>query len=91
MTAPEPDRAALDADIQQRLRRIEGQVRGLQRMVDDDRGCREIVTQIAAVRQALSGVSQVLVTRYAQTCLANPDTPRDRMISDLIALLRESR
>jgi CsoR family transcriptional regulator, copper-sensing transcriptional repressor len=91
MSDLETDRAAQNQEILRRLRRIEGQVRGLQRMVDEDRGCREIVTQIAAARQALSGVSQLLVTRYAQTCLENPLTTRDEMINDLITLLRESR
>ena len=91
MSDPVPSPEPHSAEIQRRLRRIEGQVRGLQRMVEEDRGCRDIVTQIAAVRQALAGVSQVLVTRYAQTCLDNPQTPRDEVINDLITLLRESR
>jgi DNA-binding FrmR family transcriptional regulator len=91
MSELDPERAAQNQEIQKRLRRIEGQIRGLQRMVDEDRGCREIVTQIAAARQALSGVSQLLVTRYAQTCFEDPLTTRDAMINDLITLLRESR
>jgi DNA-binding FrmR family transcriptional regulator len=60
MSELDPERAAQNQEIQKRLRRIEGQIRGLQRMVDEDRGCREIVTQIAAARQALSGVSHCL-------------------------------
>lgn len=51
-----------------RLRRIEGQVRGLERMVDDERVCIEIVTQIAAVRSALEEVALRLVESHVRHC-----------------------
>jgi DNA-binding FrmR family transcriptional regulator len=51
-----------------RLRRIEGQVRGLERMVEEERYCVEIVTQIAAVQSALERVGLKLVEAHVQHC-----------------------
>jgi CsoR family transcriptional regulator, copper-sensing transcriptional repressor len=56
-------------ELQQRLRRIEGQVRGVQRMVDDDRYCIDILTQIAAVQAALDKVALGLLDEHARHCV----------------------
>jgi DNA-binding FrmR family transcriptional regulator len=53
---------------QKRLRRIEGQVRGLQRMVDEDRYCADILTQISSVHEALRGVGRELVRNHLKHC-----------------------
>lgn len=52
-----------------RLRRIEGQVRGLQRMVDEDVYCIDILTQVAAVTKALHGVGLGLVEQHVNHCV----------------------
>ncbi|NJN16064.1 MAG: metal-sensitive transcriptional regulator [Oscillochloris sp.] len=77
-------------DVMRRLRRIEGQVRGLQRMVEEDRDCRDIVTQITAVRSALTSVNNVVLRCYAHNCLEGEEQPRDRTISELIQLFGEN-
>src|SRR5918995_6043488 len=51
-----------------RLRRIEGQVRGLQRMVDEDRYCADILTQISSVQEALRSVGRELVRNHLRHC-----------------------
>jgi DNA-binding FrmR family transcriptional regulator len=51
-----------------RLRRIEGQVRGLQKMVDDDRYCADILTQIASVHEALRSVGRELMRNHLKHC-----------------------
>lgn len=51
-----------------RLRRIEGQVRGLQRMVEEDRYCADILTQIASVQEALRGVGRELMRNHLKHC-----------------------
>ncbi len=56
-----------------RLRRIEGQVRGLTRMVEEERYCIDVLTQIAAVRSALDGVSLSLLDSHVRNCVANGD------------------
>lgn len=54
-----------------RLRRIEGQVRGLQRMVEDDRYCADIMTQIASVHEALRAVGRELMRNHLRHCAAS--------------------
>lgn len=53
-----------------RLRRIEGQVRGLQRMVEDDRYCADVLTQISSVHEALRSVGRELVRNHLKHCAA---------------------
>ncbi len=57
------------ADLNKRLRRLEGQVRGVQKMLDEDRDCRDIVQQLAAIRSAAHQASLLLVRSYATECL----------------------
>jgi len=54
--------------IVKRLRRIEGQIRGLQKMVTDERECESIVTQLAAVRSAIDGVGALVLNNYIKIC-----------------------
>lgn len=61
----EPDK---DAYLK-RLRRVEGQVRGLQRMVDDDEYCIDVLTQISAVTRALQGVALGLLDDHLRHCV----------------------
>jgi len=51
-----------------RLRRIEGQVRGIQRMIDEERYCADILTQISSVHEALRGVSRELMRNHLKHC-----------------------
>jgi DNA-binding FrmR family transcriptional regulator len=53
-----------------RLRRIEGQVRGLQKMVEEDRYCADIITQVASVQEALRGVARNLMKNHLHHCVA---------------------
>jgi DNA-binding FrmR family transcriptional regulator len=53
-----------------RLRRIEGQIRGLQKMVEDDRYCADIIVQIASVQEALRGVARNLMKNHLHHCAA---------------------
>jgi CsoR family transcriptional regulator, copper-sensing transcriptional repressor len=60
-----------------RLRRIEGQVRGLQRMVEEERYCADIMTQIASAQQALRAVGQELMRNHLKHCAAKALTSED--------------
>jgi CsoR family transcriptional regulator, copper-sensing transcriptional repressor len=68
-------------DYLKRLRRIEGQVRGLQRLVDDDTYCIDVLTQISAVTSALQSVAVGLLDEHLRHCVteavaeARPDAP----------------
>lgn len=61
------------AQLQHRLRRIEGQVRGVQQMLTDGRDCRDIVTQLSAATKALEQVGLQLVTAGLTFCVADPE------------------
>jgi len=52
-----------------RLRRIEGQIRGLQRMVEEERYCADVLTQIASVHEALRGVGKLMMRNHLQHCI----------------------
>ena len=74
------------ASCLKRLGRIEGQVRGLARMVEDDRYCIDILTQIGAVQAATEKVALGLVDGHVRHCLANAEgDERDAMASELMA------
>ena len=60
--------------VLKRMRRIEGQVRGIERMVDEDRYCIEVVTQITAVQAALDKVALELLEDHAQHCVIGAKT-----------------
>lgn len=57
--------------VQKRLRRIEGQIRGLQRMVEEDRYCIDILEQVSAATRALQSVALVLLDDHLGHCVAN--------------------
>lgn len=63
------DNGRVQADLIQRLKRIEGQVRGLQKMVDEKRACEDILVQLMAVRAALDTVTAQLVVSHTSQCM----------------------
>ncbi len=74
-----------------RLRRIEGQVRGLQKMIEEDRYCADIITQISSVHEALRGVGRELMRNHLKHCAtaaikAGPDQA-EPMYDELIDLM----
>lgn len=86
---------ANDAEIKARnlvrLRRIEGQVRGLQKMVDGDRYCADILTQISSVQEALRGVSRELMRNHLKHCatgaIRSGGEEADQMYDELVDLM----
>ncbi len=84
----------------QRLRRIEGQVRGVQNMLDQERDCREILQQLAAIHSAVQGASRIFFQEYAAACLLemdegdadqrDPDVrgKREKLIQEMVGLLK---
>ena len=74
-----------------RLRRIEGQVRGLQKMVDEDRYCADIMTQISSVHEALRSVGRELMRNHLKHCATSAikegGASADAMYDELVDLL----
>lgn len=60
-------------DLTKRLRRVEGQIRGIQQMIADERDCRDIVTQMSAASRALDQAGFLLVASGLTWCLAHPE------------------
>jgi DNA-binding FrmR family transcriptional regulator len=71
-------REDIKASCRKRLSRIEGQVRGLSRMVDEDRYCIDVVTQIAAVRAALRRVEEEVLRDHVAHCVEGAIVSGDR-------------
>ena len=69
-------------EVLARLARIEGQVRGLQRMVDDDEYCIDILTQITAASKALKKVAVGLLDDHIRHCVAQGSDQRDNMVRE---------
>ncbi len=79
-----------------RLKRIEGQVRGIQKMIEDGRYCIEILTVLASVSAALHRVEESILNRHLRTCVQDslsrgPQADRERKIGEIIELLRKFR
>ena len=84
--APSRGYTATKDQLHSRLRRIEGQVRGLQGMVEDDRYCIDVLTQISAVQAALDKVALGLLDEHARHCVMGaPGEIQGDRTSELIA------
>jgi len=88
-------RKDIKASCQKRLSRIEGQVRGLSKMVDEDRYCIDIVTQISAVRAALRRVEEEVLRDHVSHCVEHAITSGNKTdqrekIAELMAVIGRS-
>jgi CsoR family transcriptional regulator, copper-sensing transcriptional repressor len=88
-------RKDIKASCQKRLGRIEGQVRGLSRMVDEDRYCIDIVTQISAVRAALRRVEEEVLRDHVAHCVEHAITSGNKTdqrekVAELMAVIGRS-
>ena len=98
MMTTERKAIAVDPDIRQRnllrLKRIEGQVRGIQKMVEDDRYCADIMTQISSVNEALRSVGKELMKNHLKHCAAQAIRSSDEeaavMYDEIVDLMYKS-
>jgi len=74
-----------------RLRRIEGQVRGIQRMVEENRDCRDVVVQHAAVKASIASLNTLVAETYAQECLCGGEQLDTSGVSRVLDLLKAAR
>ena len=77
-------------DILKRLRRIEGQVKGIQKMIEEDKDCVDILTQVAAVRAAINKVGSLILEKHSVTCIENAVSGEDRkqVLSELTRTMK---
>ena len=92
---PHKHTETVDADAKEanlkRLRRIEGQVRGLHKMVEEDRYCPDVITQIASVQEALRGLGRQLLRHHLKHCATSAikkgPAEADRTYDELLELI----
>jgi Uncharacterized protein conserved in bacteria len=76
-------------DIQTRLRRIEGQIKGIEKMIESEACCKDVLIQVAAVRAAMNKVGGIVLENYAKTCLIGDDSNKseEEKIEELVSTL----
>jgi len=79
--AVDPD---IKASVLTRLRRIEGQVRGLQKMVEEERYCTDVITQVSSVQEALRGVGRELLRNHLKHCAATAIRTNDPAAAEAV-------
>lgn len=93
-TTPSRGYSATKDQLRKRLRRIEGQVRGVEKMVDEDRYCIDVVTQITAIQAALDKVALGVLDDHARHCIVGghasgePQELSDELMAAVGRLLR---
>jgi DNA-binding FrmR family transcriptional regulator len=80
-------------DMLTRLNRIEGQVRGIRRMIEEEKPCGEVLTQISAVRAAANKVGVMLIERYSKECMLNSfgseELSKEEMVEEFLATVQK--
>ena len=77
-------------DLMNRLKRIEGQVRGIENMLEKDAYCTDVLIQVSAVTSALNSFNKVLLANHVKTCVAdNIRQGNDEVIDELVTLLQK--
>ena len=90
-TGKNKDRAEKEKkDLMNRLKRIEGQVRGVENMLDNDAYCIDILMQVSAITSALNSFNKVLMANHMKTCVAdNIKEGNDEVIDELVAAMQK--
>lgn len=86
VTMPVSDRTAEKTKILNRLRRLEGQIRGLQKMVEEEKDCLEVMSLYASAKSAFEATGDVILETYVEMCQAREEKP-----ADLVKLLKLAR
>lgn len=77
-------------ELSRRLNRIEGQIRGIHKMVDEDRYCVDILTQVSAVQSALNAFTKELLSQHIHSCVVEDiRAGNDAVVDELCALLQK--
>lgn len=86
---------SVKSDLVKRLKRVEGQTRGVQKMVEEERDCAEILHQLGAINEAIRSVSLMLCEKYAMECMDTKKTartkPREAVAAMINAIARVPR
>ncbi|TCT23644.1 DNA-binding FrmR family transcriptional regulator [Melghiribacillus thermohalophilus] len=81
-------------EIKNRLKRIEGQIRGVLKMMEEEKGCKDVITQLSAVRSAIDRSIGYIVAKNLETCIRNEDKAGDsaeELIQEAVQMIIKSR
>lgn len=83
----------LQKGLIRRLKLVEGQVRGLQRMIDEDKYCIDVITQISATREALSSLEDIMLEKHLSTCAVEQMKGREqgRAVREILRVYKLSK
>ena len=81
------DEKDMKKDIVVRLRRIEGQVKGIEKMIEAEACCRDVLVQVAAIRAAINKVGGLVLENYAKSCMLKDGNAEDEDIEKLVSTL----
>ncbi len=75
--------------LQIRLRKIAGQIAAIERMLDEDSDCPDVLTQVVSVRKALKSFAQVIIHQHTKECIEHASNPKEsqRMLRELLMVL----
>lgn len=75
--------------LQIRLRKIAGQIGAIERMVEEDRDCTDVLTQVVSVRKALKSFAEVVIRQHTKDCIEHASDPREsqKMLRELLTVL----
>lgn len=92
LVEPRVPSISVPADLVLRLRRVEGQIRGIARMLEDDRSCEDVITQLLAIRSAMDGVAKEIVRNHVDRCLQDmpPEESGERILRIVELLIKIS-
>ncbi len=77
-------------DLINRLKRIEGQIRGIEGMIENDAYCTDVLTQVAATKCALNSFTKVLLSNHIKTCVTNDiKEGKEESVDELVAILQK--
>ncbi|SDZ30141.1 DNA-binding transcriptional regulator, FrmR family [Evansella caseinilytica] len=86
--------AEYSAEMKNRLKRVEGQVRGVLRMMEEEKDCKDIITQMTAIRSAVDRATAYIVAKNLEVCLrkeVETEAERDKVIEEAVQMLVKSR
>lgn len=91
----EAQKNVYDKAVINRINRLQGQINGAKKMIEDGENCRDVVTQLSAAKSALNRTMNVIISENLVECvkesMINPDQDADKLIKEAVELLNKSR
>ena len=82
-----------NSELKSRLNRIEGQIRGIKKMIEDERGCIDVMNQLLSASSAIRGVWEIIAAHHLQECISECGSKEERneAVSEIISQIQKLR